>query len=87
MKFGKLQTSMAQLGMTAAMRATGLGYAKDLGGEQVTDLRIIGPLFGILWNRRPPDVDGLEHLANSVVARSSSIRASPLSCLRVLPLR
>jgi CHAT domain len=76
-KFGKLRTTMAQLGMTTAMRAAGLRYAKDLAADEVTDLRIIGPLFRIL-DRRPLDPDGLEHLADSVVARASSIRASRL---------
>lgn len=77
-KFDRLRTRAAKLQLSAAMRIAGLSYAKDLPEEHVTDLRIIGSLFRILDRRPAGQDDGLDHVVESVVARSASIGASKL---------
>jgi hypothetical protein len=75
--FSKLQTRLARLQLSAAMRLGSLSRAEELSAEQITDLRIIGPLFRVL-DRRPVDPSGIEHVAEAIVARAASGRSSRL---------
>ena len=68
----------ARLQLAAAMRITGLDYARNLGEEHVVDLRTVDSSFRILDGQPLPYEESLDHIAESVLARSGSIQASKL---------
>ena len=68
----------ARLQLAATMRITGLDYARNLGEEHVVDLRTVDSSFRILDGQPLPYEESLDHIAESVLARSGSIQASKL---------
>ena len=68
----------ARLQLAAAMRLTDLDYARNLGEEHVVDLRTVDSSFRVLDGQPLPYEESLDHIAESVLARSGSIQASKL---------
>ena len=68
----------ARLQLAAAMRLADLDYARNLGEEHVVDLRTVDSSFRILDGQPLPYEESLDHIAESVLARSGSIQASKL---------
>jgi len=64
--------------LSANMRTAGLDYAESLPETQIVDLRTISFSFRIL-DRGTVFKDSLNHITESILARSASIQASKLA--------